>query len=182
LRTYAQVGIWSAWTTGRNVRYDETVGDARLVLGVSIAAGVVYFALVRAPRELLLADPIKIAPSSSYADGTRLKDFQDRFVQEVRRLDVNTVALAQTRRHKGWSYAEAFARASLETTIMLGLKQAGIDCKWVKQVVATAHAAGIKKPDKASSELAEALGLEGIPHWKERSPALMVALAVAGAP
>jgi len=64
------------------------MADCRFILGVNIAAGVAYLALVQEPGTPLLSEPTKMAPSDSYAGPTRLKEFRDRFMQEIRRLNV----------------------------------------------------------------------------------------------
>jgi hypothetical protein len=159
--------------------------DPRRILGVNLASGVAYLALVEAPDRAMLSerDAVKIAPSDSYADGTRLMDFSIRFVQMARDLAIHTVAVADTRMHGGWAYAAAFERISLETTIMLGLKHAGIEYRSVKQSVDVARRAGIDKPDskKITSGLEDVVDRSNVKHWKERAPALMVALAAAKA-
>jgi Holliday junction resolvasome RuvABC endonuclease subunit len=149
------------------------------VLGVNIASGIAYLALVEAPATPVLADPVKLEPSDAYADATRLKDFHDRFAQMVRRTSAGTVAVAYTRRHSRWVYAHAFERASLEAAIMLATASAQIDYVSVKQTKRAAEGAGIAHPDRAADELAAVLKLADVKHWKERSLALMVALAAA---
>lgn len=148
------------------------------MLGVNFAAGTAFLALVRAPDQLVLDHPVKIAPSDSLTDVVRLKDFGDRFVQQARELGVSLVAVAHPRLYGGWTYADAFERVSLETTLMLSLKPTGIEYRCVKQDGA-AKAIGVSKPKHAPVELAKALSLSGVVHWNNRSVALMVALVVA---
>jgi len=135
------------------MRYCVRMPGDRLILGVNIAGGVAYMALVKEPDIELLDSPTKIAPSDSHVDAVRLKDFGDRFVQQARELGVNVVAIANTRKYKEWAYAHAFERISLEVTLMLMLKQAGIECRSVSQESA-AKLIEISKPKDAHKDLA----------------------------
>jgi hypothetical protein len=152
-----------------------------LVLGVNIAAGTAYLALVEAPDKPMLAEPEKMALSNALTDATRLKDFGDRFAQEVRRLGVQLVAVAHPRPRpsRGWKYDEAFERVAMEVTMMLSLKAAGIEYLSAQQHKA-AKAAGVSEPAEAANELARRLSAKP-KYWDKRSIALMVALAAAGA-
>lgn len=156
---------------------------ARRRRGVNLAAGVAYLALVEAPSGVLVPSKAaeKIEPSASLVDGARLKDFGDRFTQLVRDLSLHTVAVAHPRMHGGWSYADAFARVSLETTIMLVLKSVGVEYRSVKQSVEVARRAGIVEPDskKITNGLEGLIDRSQMKYWSDRSPALLVALAVA---
>jgi len=149
------------------------------VLGVNIAAGIAYLALVEAPDKLLLAEPEKMAPSDALADATRLKDFGDRFAQEVRRLGVQLVAVAHPRPRPsgGWKYDEAFERVAMEVTMMLSLKAAGIGYVSAQQHKA-AKVVGVSEPAEAANELLRLVG-DKPKYWDKRSIALMVALAAA---
>ncbi len=149
---------------------------------MNIAAGVAYLALVEAPGRPLLDEPVKMVPSDALTDAVRLKDFADRFVQEVRRLRVDHVAVAHPRPRPsgGWKYVDAFERVSLEVTLMLALKDAGIGYTSVKQHEA-ARDAGVSAPAEAAVELAPLRGSNKRPHWNERAVALMVALSAAKA-
>lgn len=150
------------------------------LLGVNIAAGVAYLALVNEAAVPDLDDAIKMVPAKGLTGATRLKDFADRFLQELRRLDVKTVAIAHTRRPMQWKYTDAFERVSIEAAIMLTAETAGIRCISVKQDKEAADLVGISKPEQAEEELADALGLKGyVKHWKNRAVALMVAVAAA---
>jgi hypothetical protein len=75
-------------------------------------------------------------------------------------------------------YDEAFARASLEVTMMLALYDEGIECLSVSQFDA-ASAVGVTKPKEASAELARFKPAGRGVFWDERATALMVALALA---
>jgi hypothetical protein len=129
------------------------------VLGVNIAAGTAYLALVERPDKPLLTEPEKMAPSDALADATRLKDFGDRFAQEVRRLGVQLVAVAHPRPRpsRGWKYDEAFERVAMEVTMMLSLKAASIEYVSVQQHRA-AKATGVSEPAEAPNELARLVG------------------------
>jgi hypothetical protein len=152
---------------------------ASLVLGVNIAAGTAYLALVERPDKPMLKEPDKMAPSDALADATRLKDFGDRFAQEVRRLGVQLVAVAHPRPRpsRGWKYDEAFERVAMEVTMMLSLKAAGIEYVSVQQHKA-AKTAGVSEPAEAANELVKRLGVKP-KYWDKRAIALMVALAAA---
>jgi hypothetical protein len=155
------------------------MGGSR-VLGVNIAAGVAYLALIERPDIPMMIEAVKMAPSDALVDATRLKEFGDRFAQEVRRLEVGLVAVAHPRPRPsgGWKYGDAFERVAMEVTIMLSLKSAGIEYRCVQQHAA-AKATGVSKPGEAHEELAGRV--TGKPtHWDKRAVALMVALAAAG--
>ena len=149
------------------------------VLGVHVAANVAYLALVERPDAPHLADPVKIAPATGLVDGVLLKDFGDRFVQEVRRVDAEVVVLAHTKKYGGWSYADAFARASLEATVLLVLASSQVKCCVMKQDRATKTLGFVR--NKGIETLAAIVEHVGTLHWKERAPALLVALACAKA-
>jgi hypothetical protein len=161
----------------------RAIVETRRILGVHLAAGVAYLALVDGPDGRFAPDKSveKIEPSDSLVDGTRLNDFSDRFVQLVRNLSVHVVAVAHPRMYGGWAYTDAFERVSLEATIMLGLKSVGVEYRSVKQSVEVARQAGIAQPDsKAITRGLDAVvARSSVKHWAERSPALLVALAVA---
>jgi hypothetical protein len=160
-------------------------GPVRPVLGVNISAGVAYLVLVHPPEDVRFADPVQMAPSESVRDGARLREFGARFIQEVKRLNVAKVGVAhpRPRPQRGWPYDEAFARASLEATIMLMLHDAGIEYVSLSQFDAAA-AVGVAKPKDVTKELARFRPDGRGVFWDERATALMVALALArdGAP
>lgn len=147
------------------------------ILGVHVAASVAYLALVERPSAPHLSDPVKVATAPGLVDGVLLKDFGDRFYQEVRRVSAEVVVLAHTKKYGGWSYADAFARASLEATILLVLASSPVKCCVLKQDRA-AKTLGFKR-NKGIESLAATIEHEGTLHWKERAPALLVALACA---
>ena len=149
---------------------------AARVLGVHIAAGVAHLALVECPDIPLLDETSKLVPSSHLADAAQLRDFSLRFTQELRRVRAETVAVAYTRLYGGWTYADAFKRVSLEAAIMLGVEEQGFRYISMPQEKA-AKAVGVPVT-RVPTALAESLGLSTKPvSWKERSVALMVALA-----
>jgi hypothetical protein len=150
----------------------------RPVLGVNLAGGVAYLVLVKAADDIALDDAVKIAPAKGLTDATRLKDFGDRFLQEVKRLGVKTVAVARPRKYRGWIYAHAFERIALEAAMMLTVEGAGVRYVSVKQDKEAARLVGVSKPEEVENELADLLGLKDVKHWNERSVALMVALAL----
>lgn len=148
------------------------------VLGVNLAAGVAYLALVEPPQALKLDEVVKVVPAESLAGVVRLQDFGDRFVQQARGVAATHVVVAEPRpRPSPWSYADAHARVELETTILLLATKAGIASATMKQTEA-AKAVGVSELKEVSSTLKKLVS-EKVKHWEDRVPALLVALATA---
>lgn len=140
---------------------------------MNIVAGTSYLALVEAPKSPVLDAAERLVPAKNLAGAARLRDFHDRFLQELRRLKPAVLAVVHTRAAAGWVYAQAFDRISLEAAMMLAASEAGVRCESVGQE-ASAKAVGVPLP-KLQEKLAGALGIESGKYWKERC------LAVAGA-
>ena len=146
------------------------------VLGVHIAAGTAYLARVDAGGQVVLDGPDRLVPSKHLTDATQLRDFADRFAQELRRLSTVAVGVVHPRLYS-WKYSDAFVRVSLEAAIMLRAAEADVHYACVKQEAA-ARAVGVPLP-KLSSALAAKYGISAPPLWSQRCLAVLAAAAVA---
>src|SRR4051794_7987917 len=96
------------------------------VMGVNIAAGGAYLALVDRPLVAVMAtDTPKIELSTNVDELTALHRFGERLVVEASRLRVQRVAFAKPRPCQ-WSYSNAYTRVSLQVAGSLALHQANI--------------------------------------------------------
>ncbi|HZP31056.1 MAG TPA: hypothetical protein VFC99_19060 [Acidimicrobiia bacterium] len=149
----------------------------RRVLGVNIDGGVAYLALVDVPDRVRLDRVDRLAPVGDLEPHAALTDFSTRFARLLRELEVDAVGIVRPLRYANWRYADAFARVSLETCIMVEASRQSLRVEWVGQQ----HAANVLgvPAERLSETLASRLGVERGPGWSKRSPALVVALAIA---
>jgi hypothetical protein len=152
---------------------------ASRVLGVNIAAGIAYLALVKVPETVELDRTAKLAPATNVEEWTQLKQFAMRVVEEARAAGAVRVVFAEPRRYNAWKYYEAFTRASLQVSASLALHDAGISVSALAQ--RTACATLDLDLGELDVQLAKALKINprDVSHWKERAPAVAVALHVA---
>jgi hypothetical protein len=146
-------------------------------LGVHVTAGVAYFGT--AQGEIILADdPLeKIEPTAQLPVGMRLRDFRDRFGQELRRLQPASVGVIRTTKFSQWTFADAWGRFSLEAIVLL----AASDEKVPSQHVVAEDAARTVpcRPKDIAARSAQAWGVPKMRYWKQRAPAFAAGLALA---
>ena len=161
---------------------EQPVGEAapsRLprVLGVNLAGGAAYLAVIERPNRPLLGLADVISPRVGFESGERLHDFSEKVARTLRELRVSSVAIARPLRPSNWRYADAFERASLETCIVLEARRLSMPLDWVGQ----SHAANVigLPLDRLDDALPAKLRIERTARWTDRYPAVLVALAVA---
>jgi hypothetical protein len=149
----------------------------RRVLGVHIDAGVAYLALVEAPDRVKLDVLDRLAPAADKEPHVALAEFSNRVARLLREYEVDAVGIVRPMRYANWRYADAFARVSLETCFMVEASRQSLRFEWVGQQ----HAANVLgvPVERLTESLAGRLGVERGPGWSKRSPALVVALAIA---
>jgi pyruvate/2-oxoglutarate dehydrogenase complex dihydrolipoamide acyltransferase (E2) component len=154
-------------------------GPRRLgrVLGVNIDGGVAYLAVVDAPDRVRLDVLDRLAPRGDRDPHVALADFAARVARVLRELQVDAVGVVRPLRYANWRYADAFARVSLETCFMVEASRQSLRFEWVGQQHAS-NVLGVPV-DRLTESLAGRLGVERGPGWIKRSPALVVALAIA---
>lgn len=150
------------------------------VLGVNIAAGAAYFVLVLSPGTPRFSATAKIVPTPNADHWESLARFSARLVAEARAHAVLTVAFAEPRKFNNWSYNDARTRVELITACALALREAGISVECVSQRTASVV---LEVPfDKNVADRLEERYVsndEDVLHWKDRAPALLVAMSVA---
>jgi hypothetical protein len=149
----------------------------RRVLGVNIEGGVAHLALVEAPDRVKLDAVDRLSPSGDKEPHVALGEFSNRVARLLRELEVDAVGIVRPMRYANWRYADAFARVSLETCFMVEASRQSLRFEWVGQQ----HAANVLglPVERLNESLAGRLGVERGPGWSKRSPALVVALAIA---
>jgi hypothetical protein len=149
----------------------------RRVLGVNIEGGVAHLALVEAPDRVKLDAVDRLTPSADKEPHVALGEFSNRVARLLRELEVDAVGIVRPMRYANWRYADAFARVSLETCFMVEADRQSLRFEWVGQQ----HAANVLgvPVERLNESLAGRLGVERGPGWSKRSPALVVALAIA---
>jgi hypothetical protein len=147
------------------------------VLGVNIDGGVAYLALVEAPDRVKLDAVDRLSPSGDKEPHVALAEFSGRVARLLREFEVDAVGIVRPMRYANWRYADAFARVSLETCFMVEASRQSLRFEWVGQQ----HAANVLgvPVERLTESLAGRLGVERGPGWSKRSPALVVALAIA---
>lgn len=150
----------------------------KLVVGVSIHAGVAYFGVVKCPDVILIDDRLdRIVPATQGSLSTDLDDFKNRVLQELRRLQPHAVGVGFTRKYGGWTAQNAFKRFSLDAAVMIAAAELGVRCDRVK-LEAAAKAVGVP-PTKMDELGASSLGISPPRNRTERTWAVATALAVA---
>jgi hypothetical protein len=151
------------------------MGDPRRTLGVHLAAGIAYLALLEGESPIIGAPP-KIEPSSSLKDGERLEDFSRRFGELAQSFDIQDVVVAKPRMMNKWKYSDAFERSVLEACIMLAANQSSFAYTSLAQKTISARI-GIGMT-RFEAELPSAIGAKRETHWKQRAVAFAAALAL----
>jgi hypothetical protein len=146
-------------------------------LGVHVAAGVAYFGAADAEM-LHVSDPLeKIEPTGQLPAAARLRDFRDRFAQELHRLAPASVGVIRTTRFSRWTFAEAWDRFSLEAVMLLAASNERVPSQ---HVVAEDAARTVPcLPKDIAARAAQAWGVTKTRYWKQRAPAFAAALALA---
>jgi hypothetical protein len=158
---------------------DEPSGEPR-VLGVNIAGGVAYLAVIEPPGRVVPDITDRIVPDREIEGGEQLAEFSNRLARFIRDLRIDAVAIARPLHYTDWRYTDAYARVSLETCLMLEAHRLSLRCESVGQHHA-ANVVGLPM-SRASNMLAARLGMARTLDWLEwpnRFPAALVGLAVA---
>ena len=147
------------------------------VLGVNIADGIAYLAVVEATGTPRLDLVHQLTPALDDDESAVLADFTQRATETIENLLVGSVAIARPLRYGNWTYASAFERISLETCFMLAAHDLSIRFESVGQH----HAANVVGlPLKGLGDaLRTKLRLDRSGDWQNRWPALLVALGLA---
>lgn len=153
-------------------------GTSGRTVGVHIASGVAYFAVVECPDRAVIDDPAdRIIPAANLAGADQLADFASRVGQELRRVEPVAIGVIHPKRYGNWSYKDAFRRVSLEASMMLTAHGLGIRSEQVKVERALKT---LQIPGKDESRwIAELLGIKPPRYWNERSWAFIAAAALA---
>jgi hypothetical protein len=150
-------------------------GPRQRVLGVNIADGSAYLAVLDDDGSLRLELADRVVPPREGSDADRLAGFAADIGGLLRIADVGVVAVARPERYSNWTYTDAFERISLETCIVLQAQAQGVRY----ESVGMNHAANVVGLPLArvSERLAGRLGIRKTRSWPDRWPALLVALA-----
>src|SRR5687768_12099460 len=97
------------------------------VVGMNLAAGVAYLAVVIPPNELRLDLSDRIVVPGNDESWAALRQFSARLVAEVRRQGASIVGIGKPVQTADWSYEKAFTRARLEVAAGLALDEAGVE-------------------------------------------------------
>jgi hypothetical protein len=145
------------------------------VLGVNVVDGVAYLMVVDASGTPLPETADRVAPPADGDSGKRLAAFSEIIARGLRSQRIDVVAVARPVRYTNWRYADAADRAALETCIALAAHANGVHFESVGQH----HAANVigLPMSRLGDLLASRLGIHKTPSWRERWPALLVALA-----
>jgi hypothetical protein len=147
------------------------------VLGVNIADGLVYLAVVEPSGTPRLDLAFQLVPVDDDDPSARVGDFVEQITETLRKLPVGTVAMARPLRYSNWTYSSAFERVTLETCFMLAAHQLELRFESVGQHHA-ANVVGLPLVGLGDSLRAK-LRLDRSVDWQNRWPALLVALGVA---
>jgi hypothetical protein len=149
----------------------------RRVLGVNIDGGVAYLALVETPDRVKLDAVERLAPATDKEPHVALADFSGRVARLLREVEIDAVGIVRPLRYANWRYTDALARISVETCFMLEAGRQSLRFEWVGQQ----HAANVLgvPVERLTDGLAGRLGVERGAGWSKRSPAIVVALAIA---
>jgi hypothetical protein len=147
------------------------------VLGVNIAEGVAYLAVVDPNGHPRLDLVRQLVPAATDNESALLADFARQITETLQDLTVGSVAIARPLRYTNWTYTSAFERISLETCFMLVAHQLDLRFESVGQHHA-ANVVGLPLKGLGDS-LRTKLRLERSGDWQNRWPALLVALGVA---
>ena len=147
------------------------------VLGVNIADGLMYLALVEPSGTPRLDVANQLVPIDDDDASVRVGDFSERLTRALQQLPVGTVAMARPLRYSNWTYSSAFERVTLETCLMLAAHQLELRFETVGQH----HAANVVGLPLAGigDSLRAKLRLDRSVDWQNRWPAVLVALGVA---
>lgn len=108
------------------------------VLGVSIAAGILYLATLSSsertggPFGVPDSDPRRIVPSESLPDELRILDVRDRVRQDLRSIRPDAVALVATRQFAGLRYKVALGRITIHSAVMIACAEEDVPFSEVK--------------------------------------------------
>ncbi len=147
------------------------------VLGVNIADGLVYLAVVEPSGNPRLDLASQLTPIDVDDPSARVGEFSVQVTRTLEQLPVGTVAMARPLRYSNWTYSSAFERVTLETCFML----AAHDLELRFDSVGQHHAANVVGLPLAGlgDSLRAKLRLDRSVDWQNRWPALLVALGVA---
>lgn len=133
--------------------------------------------LLEAPSTVLVDEIERLKPAEHLAGAAEARDFHDRFLQELRRVRADAVAVAYVRRHSNWNYKEVFGRVMAETCIMLAATAHQVPFYSVGPEAAS-KVVGVPL-DSLQTGIAPKMSITAGKYWKERSLALAVAVAAA---
>lgn len=117
-------------------------GNGARILGVHVAAGVAYLALVESPERVTFGATDQLALAENTDEWTGLRQFGERVVVEAQRLQVTEVALAGPRMYSRRP-TDVARRAAMEVAAGLALCAAAIPIRTVAQRTVAA-ALGLK--------------------------------------
>jgi hypothetical protein len=154
----------------------RALADGTRILGVNIAAGDACMVLLEVPDRPLVDETVELKPAAHLDGADAARDFHDRFLQELRRVRAEAVAVAHTRQ-ASWVYSKAVPRVRAETCIMLACTEQRIPFFSVGQEAAS-KAVGV--PLKTmQADIAGKFGITPGKRWKDRHLALAAAVAAA---
>ena len=151
------------------------------VLGVNLAAGIAYLAIVDRPLVADIMHVEKVVPPTNVDEWDRLLQFGQQMVVAARACDAVRVVFAEPRRANQWAYSDASDRGALQTAAALALRADGREIA-VLHPKSAASALGFGNSISAMDEgIAGILKLDvsTVKHWDKRHPAFSVAAAVA---
>lgn len=103
------------------------------VVGVIVAAGDAYLATATVGKGEASVSISKLQPAKQMPTARALADLGARIAQELRRLEPTKVVIVEPKpRQQGWSYSDAFKKASVETMVMTAAAGVGVQVELVK--------------------------------------------------
>lgn len=151
------------------------------ILGVHVAGTKVFLALRKADGSLRDSPDLQREILTGYANQADvLYDFFVRFRQLIRGCGAGVVAFLHTRSYQGWSYSDAFVRASLQSAVMMASSSEAIRYVLVRREDAASHLglAGKWKGDDLTRAAHAQLGYAP-KYWADRSLAFAAAAVAA---
>jgi hypothetical protein len=159
-----------------------TNDQPNVVLGLNLAGGIAYCAVVEAPYDLIPHELERIDLAEGLEPAEQLADFAARVRQELSRLSPVAVGVINTTKFASWNYGHAWRRVTMEAAVMLSVEEtstsrAPIRYKLVQQKT---MAKTVEIPLQRLHEVAtERWGDVVTRYRKERLPAVVGAMALA---
>lgn len=148
------------------------------VAGVHIKSGALNVSLIEHGSDgtIQLISTKRLQPNSALSDTARLADLAGRFRQHLSPLDVNAVAILDTRSFGNWKYADAFNRVFGICAVLQGASALSIEATTYR--TNQVGAAVSLQPNKLSAFDPGAVGAKDMPTYWTTGMAEAAAVAV----